>query len=105
MGIPMAIVYKISWLSYFILKFMVSIDRIGLVNIVAGKDVVKEFLQGKARPKKISEEILHILSDKNYNDTMRHELSLTREKLGDSSGTTHVAQLAYDMLKNNKNSP
>ena len=100
MGVPMAIVYKISWLSYFILKFMVSIDRIGLVNIVAGKDVVKEFLQGKAQPKKISKEILHILSDKNYNDTMRHELSLTREKLGDSSGTTHVAQLAHDMLDN-----
>ena len=98
MGIPMAIVYKISWLSYFILKFMVSIDRIGLVNIVADKFVVKEFLQGKARPKKIAAEILHILSDKNYNDTMRQELSLIRDKLGDSSGTTHVAQLAYDMM-------
>jgi lipid-A-disaccharide synthase len=105
MGIPMAIVYKISWLSYFILKFMVSIDKIGLVNIVADRFVVREFLQGKARPKKIAAEILRILSDKNYNDTMRHELSLIREKLGDSSGTTHVAQLAYDMLDNNKNSP
>ena len=98
MGIPMAIVYKISWLSYFILKFMVSIDRIGLVNIVAGKDVVREFLQGKASPRKIAAEILHILTDKNYNESMRHELSLIREKLGDSSGTTHVAQLAYDMM-------
>ena len=105
MGIPMAIVYKISWLSYFILKFMVSIDRIGLVNIVADKFVVREFLQGTARPKKIAAEILHILSDKNYNDTMRQELSLIRDKLGDSSGTTHVAQLAYDMLDNNKASP
>ena len=104
MGIPMAIVYKISWLSYFILKFMVSIDRIGLVNIVADKFVVREFLQGKARPKKIAAEILHILSDKNYNDTMRQELSLIRDKLGDSSGTTHVAQLAYDMLDNKKRS-
>jgi lipid-A-disaccharide synthase len=98
MGIPMAIVYKISWLSYFILKFMVSIDRIGLVNIVADKFVVKEFLQGQARPRKIAAEILHILTDKNYNETMRKELSLIRDKLGDSSGTTHVAQLAYDML-------
>jgi len=35
---------------------------------------------------------------------MRHELSLIRDKLGDSSGTTHVAQLAYDMLDNNKRS-
>ena len=98
MGIPMAIVYKISWLSYFILRFMVSIDRIGLVNIVADKFVVQEFLQGKARPGKIAEEILHILSDKDYNQTMRYELSLIRDKLGDGSGTTHVAQLAYDML-------
>jgi lipid-A-disaccharide synthase len=100
MGIPMAIVYKISWLSYFILKFMVSIDRIGLVNIVADKMIVREFLQGQARPKKISDEILHILTDRNYNENMRKELSLIRDRLGDSGGTTHVAQLAYDMLGN-----
>jgi len=98
MGVPMAIVYKISWLTYFILKFMVSIDRIGLVNIVADKMIIREFLQGKARPGKIAEEIQRILSDKDYNETIRTELSLIREKLGDSSGTTHVAQLAYDMI-------
>jgi len=98
MGIPMAIVYKISWLSYFILKFIVSIERIGLVNIVAGKDVVKEFLQGKARPRKIAAEIQRILTDSNYNQTMRTELSQVRGKLGDSSGTTHIAKLAYRML-------
>ncbi|UCB55123.1 MAG: hypothetical protein JSW45_00850, partial [Thiotrichales bacterium] len=92
------IVYKISWLSYFILKLMVSIDRIGLVNIVANKFVVQEFLQGKARPGKIAAEIHHILSDRDYNETIRKDLSQIREKLGDSSGTTHVAQLAYDMI-------
>ena len=100
MGIPMAIVYKISWISYFLLKFMVSIDRIGLVNIVANKMIVREFLQGKARPGKIAGEILRILSNKDYNETMRNELSQVREKLGDSRGTTHVAQLAYDMIYN-----
>ncbi|MGB5520217.1 MAG: lipid-A-disaccharide synthase [Gammaproteobacteria bacterium] len=104
MGVPMAIVYKISWLSYFILKFIVSIERIGLVNIVAGKDVVREFLQGKARPKKIAAEIVHILSNRDYNERMRSELSHVRSKLGDSHGTTHIAQLAYDMLDNNKRS-
>jgi lipid-A-disaccharide synthase len=104
MGVPMAIVYKISWLSYFILKFIVSIDRIGLVNIIAGKDVVREFLQGKARPKKIATEIVHILSNSDYNERMRSELSHVRSQLGDSHGTTHIAQLAYDMLDNNKRS-
>ncbi len=100
MGIPMAIVYKISWLSYFILKFIVSIEHIGLVNIVAGKRVVQEFLQGKARPKKIAAEIRRILTDNDYNETMRQELSQVRGKLGDRSGTTHIAQLAYRMLSN-----
>lgn len=105
MGIPMAIVYKISWLSYFILKFIVSIKWIGLVNIVADKYIVQEFLQGKARPGKIAREIQRILSDKDYNDTMRRELSLIRDRLGDKSGSTHIAQLAYKMLDHANISP
>lgn len=105
MGIPMAIVYKISWLSYFILKFIVSIKWIGLVNIVADKYIVQEFLQGKARPGKIAREIQRILSNKDYNDTMRRELSLIRDRLGDKSGSTHIAQLAYKMLDHANISP
>lgn len=102
MGIPMAIVYKISPLSYFILKHMVSIDRIGLVNIVAGKDIAKEFLQRTAKPEKIADEIMRILSDTDYNKTIREQLSGIRNKLGDRSGSVHIAQLAYDMLNNKK---
>lgn len=102
MGIPMAIVYRISPISYNILRFIVKIERIGLANIVAGKYIVKEFLQGKAKPKHIAAEIQRILKDSDYNNTMRQELSLIREKLGDKSGSVHIAQLAYDML-NNKN--
>ena len=102
MGIPMAIVYKISPLSYFILKHMVSIDRIGLVNIVAGKDITKEFLQRTAKPEKIADEIMRILSDTDYNKTIREQLSGIRNKLGDRSGSVHIAQLAYDMLNNKK---
>ena len=102
MGIPMTIVYRISPISYSILRFIVKLDYIGLANIVAGKYIVKEFLQGKAKPKHIAAEIQHILQDSDYNNTMRQELSLIREKLGDKSGSQHVAQLAYDML-NNKN--
>lgn len=98
MGIPMAIIYRISPLSYFILKHMVNADRIGLPNIVAGKDIVREFLQGKAKPKLIAAEIQHILSDKAYRQQMKNQLLCIREKLGDKGGSTHIAQLAYDML-------
>ena len=101
MGIPMTIIYRVSPISYNILRFIVKLDYIGLANIVAGKSIVQEFLQGKAKPKLIAAEIQRILNDSDYNTTIRNELSQVRNKLGDKSGSVHIAQLAYDMLNNN----
>jgi len=76
--VPMVIVFKIAALSHFILSRMVSIKYLGLVNIIPGKTVVKEFIQQKAVPADIAEEALRLLNDKNYYETMKHELSLIR---------------------------
>jgi lipid-A-disaccharide synthase len=96
--VPMVIVYKIAALSHFILKFLVSVKHLGLVNIIPGKEIVKEFIQQKARPKDISKEALRLLNDKKYYDTMRHELSLIRSQLGGGDGAKNVATLAYNMM-------
>ncbi len=98
MGIPSAIVYRIAPLSYFILKRMVTIDNIGLVNIVAEKNIVREFIQHEARPQQIANEIDRLLSDNNYRNNMITELNKVREKLGKEGGSLNVAQLAYEML-------
>lgn len=98
MGIPNAIAYKIAPLSYFILKRMVTIDNIGLVNIVAEKNIVKEFIQHKAQPKAIAKEIDKILTDANYRNEMISELNQVRAKLGKEGGSNNIAQLAFEML-------
>lgn len=99
MGIPSAIVYKLAPLSYFILKRMVSIDNIGLVNIVAEKNIVKEFIQYDANPESIADEIDRILADENYRTDMIEELNKVRAKLGKEGGSNNIAQLAYEMLE------
>ena len=98
MGIPNAITYKIAALSYFILKRLVTIDNIGLVNIVAEKKIVQEFIQHEALPQKIFKEIDKILSDDDYRNNMIQELNKVREKLGKDGGSDNVAKLAYSML-------
>ena len=98
MGIPSAIVYRIAPLSSFILKRMVTIDNIGLVNIVAEKDVVREFIQHEAKPQQIANEIDRLLTDKDYRNNMIAELNKVREKLGKNGGSLNVAQLAHEML-------
>ncbi|MDQ1363305.1 MAG: lipid-A-disaccharide synthase [Pseudomonadota bacterium] len=98
MGIPNAIVYRIAPLSYFILKRMITIDNIGLVNIVAEKNIVREFIQHEAVPETIASEIDRILHDEAYRNNMMYELAKVREKLGKEGGSDNIAQLAYGML-------
>lgn len=99
MGIPNCITYKISPISYAILKYMVKIENIGLVNIVAEKRIVEEFIQHQAQPQLIANEIFKILSDDSYRDNMTTELNKVREKLGKTGGANNVAQLALEMLE------
>lgn len=99
MGIPNCITYKIAHLSYAILKRMVKIEHIGLVNIVAEKGIVKEFVQYEARPELISDEILQILDSEEYRENMIRELNAVRNKLGISGGVNNMAELILEMLE------
>jgi len=99
MATPMVIIYKMSGLSYGIMKHLITIDHIGLPNILAGKEIVKEMLQENANPENISNEVLKMLNDASYLQQVTHELEKIREKLGHSGGSEKVAQLAYEMLQ------
>jgi len=98
MGIPNCIVYKIATLSYLILRQLVKIEHIGLVNIVAEKYIIKEFLQFDARPRAIANEINLILDNKDYRENMITELNSVRDKLGKSGGINNMAELILEML-------
>lgn len=98
MNKPMVILHKLAPLSYFILRRLVKLTHIGLVNIVPGKEIVKEFIQHDAQPEKLSRETLRILDDENYNRKMREELATLRNLLGAGGGSKNVATLAYEML-------
>ena len=98
MGTPMAIVYRINWLSYQIMSRMIRIPDIGLVNIVAGRRVVQEFVQKAAEPQAIANEVLRLIEDHDYAETMRRNLSLVQGKMGDGGASDKVADLIKEML-------
>jgi lipid-A-disaccharide synthase len=96
MNIPMVIIYKISP-PFFPIKAIINVPFIGLCNIIAGKEIVKEFLQQHANPKNISTEITHILADENYRNNMLAELKKIKPQLS-LKETTNLAQLIINML-------
>ncbi len=60
-GTPIGIVYKLSYISYIIGRFLLRIKYIGLPNILLGKPLVDEILQHKVTKANIAHEILRLL--------------------------------------------
>jgi len=61
--VPMVIVYKLSWMTYFLMRRLIRVKAIGLVNIVAGSPCVPELLQSDVSPTRIGSEVRRLLSD------------------------------------------
>lgn len=98
MGTPMAILYRVSPLTYAVLKRMLLIRDIGLANIVAGERVVQEFVQSQARPETIGAEVERLLTDPGYHEEVCRGLAQVRERLGDQGGSENVARMALELL-------
>ncbi|RMG58684.1 MAG: lipid-A-disaccharide synthase [Gammaproteobacteria bacterium] len=98
-GTPMVIVYRLAALSHLILSRLVTINHVGLPNIVAGREIVREFIQGDARPEAIAEEALRILDDPAYRHRLLEGLAEVRTLLGEGRGPERIAQVADEMLE------
>jgi lipid-A-disaccharide synthase len=90
-GTPMVIVYRTSPVSYFIGRLLVDVPHIGLVNIVAGKKIVPELLQGDMTVENIVREVRMILDDRLESTAMRKELEIIQARLGDPGASGRVA--------------
>ena len=99
--VPMCIVYKMSPLSYMILSRLITIPHIGLVNIVARRAVVKEFLQADANPETIADEMFRMLDDQDYRAGIATGFDEVRRNLGSGNGAKNMAELVLTLLAKN----
>lgn len=103
MGIPMVIVYKLHPLTYWIGRMLIRVDTIGIPNILVGKRVIPELIQGDANPEGIAGEVLRILKDNGLRDRMEEDLKEVRERLAEGSPivspSERAARVVYEMLQ------
>jgi len=99
LGVPLCIVYKMSGLSYAIMKRLITIPHIGLVNIVANRPLVREFLQRQANPVAVSAEVFELLENRDYRAQVKTGLESVRENLGAGDGARNMAQLVLRLIE------
>jgi len=97
-GTPMVVVYRLGWLNAVIMRLLVKVAWASLVNILVGRELVKELLQSNATPERIADEGLRLLGPET-NRAMRVELQQFRQMLGDPGAPERVATIVLDEIR------
>lgn len=98
-GLPHVIGYRTNPLTYAIARRVVKIPRIGLVNVVADREVSKEFVQDAFQPAAVAtalEPLLDVTSEARANAL--RGLQSVRERLGTPGAAARVADMALRMI-------
>ncbi len=90
-GIPFLIVYKISPLSWYIGSLLIRSSMKGLVNVIAGEEIVPELFQNEAKPETLARLAQEYLEEPEKGASMRSRLARIREQLSARCASETVA--------------
>ena len=97
LGTPMVIVYKESAINWHLLGRLIQVDNYGLVNLVAGREVVTELMQNELNGEQLARELLALL-EPGRNQTVRNELQDVSAKLGEQGASHRAAESILKFL-------
>ena len=97
-GRPMVVFYKLSWLSFQILRLLVKVDNVALVNLIAERPLIRELIQHDFTVDNLYRELHDLLSDKQRRDELQRDLLALRAKLGSRKASLEVAGVVAGYL-------
>lgn len=98
-GTPVVIIYKVSPISYRLGKALIKVKHIGLVNLIADREIVPELIQDRASPELIAETVLKLVNTPSALDAIRRAFVDVRNRLGGPGASSRVADIALNMLE------
>ena len=97
-GCPLVVAYRTNALTYAAARRLVKIPRIGLVNVVAGREVAPEFVQDALQPGPVADALEPLLDRGGAaRARMVNELTRVRDSLGTPGAARRVATLALEL--------
>jgi len=99
LGKPMIIIYKVSFSSYWIGRALIRVDHIGLINLVAEKEIAPELIQKDVHPQRIADEAFRILRDPLLSRKMTESMGEVRQKLGEPGAAQRAARIVTSLLR------
>jgi lipid-A-disaccharide synthase len=94
---PMVVVYRLSPLTYRLVKPFGHVDMYAMPNLVAGTRIVPELIQSDFTAERTAAEALKFLTDRDLYDRTRQALTSVRQQLGQPGASARAAQAVLEV--------
>jgi lipid-A-disaccharide synthase len=102
-GNPFLVVYRVSALTYSIVRRIVSVPFVAMVNLVAGRLVVPELIQSDFCSANVVSHLRRLLHDEDARRRMRQDLgevrSLLQVSAGEETAIAHAARITTQLIR------
>lgn len=102
LGTPFFLFYKTSWSTYLLGRQLIRVPYLGLVNILAGRRIVPEFIQDDIRPGILAREAEALLKNADLYEKMRRDFRGLKEKLGAPGASARAASAVLEFIHRRK---
>jgi lipid-A-disaccharide synthase len=99
LGAPMVVVYRLSALTHFLGRRLIQVPHVAMVNLIAGRRVVPELIQGDFTPERVADEVTALLSDGPRRSAMLTDLAEVRGRLGAGGASLRAAREVHAVLQ------
>ena len=96
---PMVIVYRMSPISYHLLRPLVTITTYGMVNLIAGETIVPELVQNGFTAESVAREAVSMLTDRGRAQRIRDGLAKVRARLGGPGASRRAAEAIMRVVR------
>jgi lipid-A-disaccharide synthase len=102
---PFVLVYKVAWLTYLAARVVVKIKYLGMPNVLANREVVREFIQHEATPRAIAGALTPLLDEGEARRKMIFEFDEIVGKLGHGGASERAARVIHQEIISAESSP
>jgi lipid-A-disaccharide synthase len=88
---PFLLIYKVSWLTYLAGRLLIRVKHLGMPNVLAGREIVPEFIQHAAQPDRIAAAVLDLMTNEDRRSQMIADFDEVIGKLGGTGASERAA--------------
>tara|TARA_Y100000588_G_scaffold386579_1_gene482458 strand:- start:183 stop:1334 length:1152 start_codon:yes stop_codon:yes gene_type:complete len=97
--VPTVVLYRTSWPTYLLGRWFIKIPHIAMPNVLAGREIIPEFIQGRANSENLSQAVAQLINNSAEVERMRQDLDEVAATLGKPGAAARAAKAVLAQME------